>query len=307
MKKIILMMLIAAIFLSGCKKESNKPALPEDHYNIEGERVVLFSAKNREFPISFTVDGSQKINNGTYFYYDLDNRFSKNWKDSFYLYDSENLELSDLKQYGTFGDQEYFATNGNWPLFLNPVHTEYSANTQDQVAENLLKCGKGILKQNGFENEPLIITDVWLCDMDGDGDEEQFFKAANFDSPQKKLKDDKSITKDEIHTYMFLAYADGEACQLLSGSFRSMMNEHKDQEAASVLTSFIYDENGELATTVLKRRNTPSFLKDLKPLICDPDGDQKWSVFVYKEVDYKSLTLMDFSDGSFIKNYEIIF
>lgn len=306
MKKWIILMMIGLIIMSGCKKESAVPDLPEMDYNIEGERVVLFNGGNKQFPISFTVDGKQKIQNSTYFYYDLNNQFNKEWSDSFYLYDFNKLELTDLRQYGLLGKQELFATNGNWPLFLNPVHTEYSVSTQKQAPANLLKCGNWILKQNGFENEPLIIKDVWLCDMDSDGDEEQFFKATNFSYPSDE-KSDKALTKDEIRAYMFLAYADGEECQLLSGSFRSLMNEHQDKEAATVISSFYYDDKGEIATTVLKRRQGPAFLRDLRPMICDPDGDKRWSVLLYKEADFKSLTLMDFSNGSFIKNYEVIF
>lgn len=305
MKRMICFAWIALLILGGCKKEVELPKVPKEEYSNEGERVVLFSGE-KSFPISFTVDGQQKIENGTYFYYDIKEHFDRDWKESFYLYDIRRLELLDFKEQGSFGERDVYATNGNWPLFLNPVHIEYSASNQDQVDEGLINAGNRVLKQNKMEKEPLIITDVWLCDMDSDGVEEQFFAGCNYLASPSNEEDVKAQA-DEVMIYSFLAYLDEENCQLLSGSFRSVMSEHKDEGAASVLHSFSYDNQGELKEKILKKRQKIDFVRKIIPMICDPDGDQVWSVYVYKECDFNSLTLMDFKNGSFIKTFEILY
>lgn len=305
MKKLILFLMIAMLMLTGCKKEAQNPISIDEEYNIEGERVVLYYG-DKKFPISFAVDGKQKIENGTYFYYDLNSQFGREWSDSFYLYHPDELELIDFKKMGTFEDRHVFATNGNWPLFLNPVHSEFSLSNQDRIDDSIITAGKELLKQNKMAAEPLIITDVWLCDMDKDGREEQFFKASNHSLSSKKLKE-KSVTEDEISIYSFLGYLDESNCQLLYGSFRKIMNEPSNEEAASVLSTITYDKDGNLATSVLKRKNFNGIVHDIRPIIADPNGDGAWSVYVCREGDFNSITLMDFKDGSFIKSFEIIY
>ena len=43
------------------------------------------------------------------------------------------------------------------------------------------------------------------------------------------------------------------------------------------------------------------------PMICDLNGDKKWSLLLYKDGDYESFISFDYNKGNFAKSYEIIF
>ena len=118
MKRLLILMTIMMVFLTGCKAPVKSPDVPFADYNVEGERVVLYHGE-KEFPISYTVDGAQKIENGTYFYYELNQKFGRDWDEPFYLYHPISLELMDYREYGALDEKACFATNGNWPLFFH--------------------------------------------------------------------------------------------------------------------------------------------------------------------------------------------
>lgn len=304
MKRLIIVLLLGMIVLSGCKKAAKEPDMTNEDYNIEGERVVLFCGE-KQFPISFSVDGKQMIENGTYFYYDLNQKFDREWTDSFYLYHPDQLELIDFKEYGSFNGQLCFATNGNWPLFLNPVHLEFSSENQDRIDVELLNAGRKILDQNNMKNEPLILTDIWSCDIDHDAKEEFFFKGCNYIEPKGNSKNE--LLEDEVCVYSFLGYFDDGNCQVLDGSFQFVMNEQKNKEAETVLSSLTFDDKGNLVSSNLKQGKGYTYLKKLYPIIADPNGDQNWSIYVCSESDFKCLTMMDLKDGTFVEQFKIIY
>ncbi len=199
MKKILIVLSVCVLLLSGCSKAEKPPATPpETPADTSGEKTVLYCGEKR-FPLSFTVDGEQKIENGTYWYYELAEDYEREWDDTFYTY-NEGLELNGSHTYGDFGKRCRFATNGDWALFLSPVHTEYNAETQDKVDGNLCELAKQQLVANNMDATP-VVTDIWLCDFDGDKAQEQVF-----------------LAKDNA-SYCFLGYVKENTCQVLDGVF----------------------------------------------------------------------------------------
>ncbi len=261
MKKFLFILLIAAVTLSGCKS-AKPPAEPPAPYDTAGEKTVVFHG-DVTFPISFTVDGQQQIPSGTYWFYELQNAYGRSWEGSFFTYDIKDLELSGSRPYSKLGKRNCFATNGDWPLFLNPVHTEYSASNQERVEPGLILLAQQQLIANQMADQTVIITDLWQCDLDGDEKEETLFKACNC-----------AVAEEGAPQYCFLAYVKENACQVLYRSF------HPDG-------------------------NSP--LKELKPMVCDPEGDGAWSLMIRQKGDYNSLAVYSFSGGNFTKNYEIFF
>ncbi len=86
-----------------------------------------------------------------------------------------------------------------------------------------------------------------------------------------------NMLDDEEHaSYCILGYVDGEACQTLYGDYS-------------------------------KKAVETEKTRQIEPIICDPEGDGIWSVWVYKSGDFKSVTSFDFEDGNFSRCYEIIF
>ena len=261
MKRLLILLTVAAVCLGGCKP-AKQPEESVEPYDVLGEKTVVYHG-DATFPISFTVDGVQQIPSGTYWFYELENAYGRYWEESFYTYDLKKLELSGSRPYSKLGKKHCYATNGDWPLFLNPVHTEYSASNQDQADVGLLMMAQQQLAANQMADQTPIITDLWKCDLDGDGEAETLFKACNCHGAEEGNPQ-----------YCFLGYAKGESCQVLYRSF------HPDG-------------------------NSP--VKELRPLICDPEGDGKWSLLIEQKGDYKSITVYDFSAGNFTKNYEILF
>lgn len=206
LRKMILMVLIAGVLLlAGCSEKTQPPAeLPEGGFDNSGEKTVLYRGE-KSFPLSFTVDGEQQIENGVYWYYELADTYERSWDELFYTYDAEKLELDGSKAYDKLNRDTCFATNGNWPLFLNPVHTEYTASNQNMVDKGLIELSRKQLEANQMPEAEPIVTDVWVCDMDGDNAEETLFKAAG--------------SAGESGSYCFLAYSAGESCQVLYGDF----------------------------------------------------------------------------------------
>lgn len=305
MKRTLLAIMALAVLLTGCAKKTTELApSPDGTYNTTGERLVLYHGE-KEFPLSVTVDGAQQLENGVYWYYELSDFKDREWTEPFYLYDTKKLELTGERNFDRLGQKSSFATNGNWPLFLNPVHTEYSASNQEKVDPVLIALTEQQLAANKMEDTPAIITDIWTCDLDGDGAEERLFKACNYTLPAKKPKDDEMVQQEQVKSYSFLAYAKNDACQVLFGSFRT---ESSDETASSVvLAPFAYDESGGISQTVLYRSEDYRTLQELRPLICDLEGDGRWSLILYREGDYKSFIVFSFIGGNFTQQYEIIF
>lgn len=232
------------LLLSGCSKNGEDPVdIPTDDFDNSGEKTVVYRGKEN-FPLSFTVDGAQKIENGTYWYYELADTYEKNWEEPFYVYDNKKMELSGSKNYGKLVKEKCFATNGNWPLFLNPVHTEYTASNQEMVDKTLVNLAGQQLSANQMESASLIITDTWICDMNGDGSQETIFKACNCGA------------EDENGKYCFIAYANAESCQVLYSTFRADGSEGPEKLSPMVCD---LDGDGKWALLLYRKGDYESF------------------------------------------------
>ncbi len=200
MKKIIIVLSVCLFLITGCAKGEKPPtASPQEPVDTSGEKTVLYCGE-KVFSLSFTVDGKQKIENGTYWYFELTEDYDREWEDSFYTY-SEDLELNGSHQYGNFGKRCRYATNGGWALFLSPVHTEYNAENQDKVDGALVELAKQQLAANNMEKAAALVSDIWMCDFDGDGAQEQVFLAT------------------DGAAYCFLGFVKDNTCQVFDGVF----------------------------------------------------------------------------------------
>ncbi len=258
MKRWIFLITAILILFTGCSKTPEMPEPLEEQFDNTGKKTVVYRG-DQNFTLSFTEDGEQKIENGTYWYYELADAYEQDWSEPFYTYDLKKQNLDGVTDYAKLETGSCFATNGNWPLFLNPVHTEYSASNQNMVDHNLTKMAEQQLSANQLEST-VMVTDVWSCDMDGDGGEETLFMARN--------------ANEEDAYFCFLGYTDGENCQ---GLYSSVSTGEKQKE------------------------------KEVVPLVCDLNGDGKWSLLLYKRGTYESFTSYDFTGGNFVICYEIIF
>lgn len=164
MKKIAVLILLSVLMFSGCAKSEPFPEALTENFDNSGEKTVVYFGE-KTVPISFTLDGVHQIENGTYWYYEL-SHYLREWNDPFYTYDIQKRELNGLKEYKDI--KKGFATNGNWPLFLYPVHTEYTASNQNGIDESLLSAAKDA-----------VITDLWTIDLDGDNNQESIFLSKN--------------------------------------------------------------------------------------------------------------------------------
>lgn len=234
MKRIVALLIAVLLLFSGCSpaKEQPNPPLTEEFSNA-GEKTVVYRG-DQNFTLSFTVDGKQEIENGIYWYYELADVYPDEWSDPFYTYDLKNLELNGSKDYTKLDKSECFATNGDWPLFLNPVHTEFTQSNQNMVNKALVTFMEQQLATNQMEGIPVVITDVWTCDMDGNGGEETLFKACN------------CTVEEEGASYCFLGYYGGESCQGLYSSFRTDSNCNLEK-----LEPLVCDLNGDGNWSVL--------------------------------------------------------
>lgn len=243
MKRWIALIVGCLLLFSGCSEKSEKQPILSGDFDNSGNKTVVFCG-DKEFVLSYSIDGKQQIENGTYWFYELKDEYDFRWEEPFYTYDLENRMLNGSVQFDEL--KNCFATNGNWPLFLNPVHTEYSETTQNQVDEKILmQAGKAFA-----EDLNPVVQDIWKCDLDGDQKEELLFCSSAGDGAER-----------------YLGFFDGGNCQGL------------------------YHGKAETVT----------------PLICDLNGDGKWSLLLYEKGNYERFISYDYSNGNFIKTYEIIF
>lgn len=226
MKRWMIFLMAVVLLFSGCSKNKEIPEdLPSENFDNSGEKTVVYRG-DQDFTLSFTVDGEQQIENGTYWYFELENAYRDDWTEQFYTYDTKKQELNGSKDYTKL--KNCFATNGNWPLFLNPVHTEYSASNQEQVEGSLVAMAKQQLSANQMEEAEAVITDVWSCDMDGDGVQETLFKACNY------------AEEGEGISYCILGFASGDSCQGLFTDFHPEGGSKPEK-----LTPMVCDLNGD--------------------------------------------------------------
>ncbi|MBQ8600155.1 MAG: hypothetical protein IJ407_02080, partial [Clostridia bacterium] len=175
MKKFLIVLSICALCLTGCQKTEQPQSAPQT-YDTAGEKTVVFHG-DVTFPLSFTLDGQQQIQNGTYWFYELENAYGRTWEDPFYTYSIKDLELSGSRSYTKLGKKNCYATNGDWPLFLNPVHTEYTASNQDQADAALIAMAQQQLTANQMDGQTVLIADIWNFYLYGDGEQEVLFNA----------------------------------------------------------------------------------------------------------------------------------
>ena len=256
MKKLLVLFLAFSICLTGCSKKENIPKeLPDDPIDTMGKRVVLYCGQ-KGVPLSYTIDGEQQIQNGIYWYYELDQNLIDDPEEKYYTYDELTLDLNGAETINSLPKNSSFVTNGGWPLFLTPVHTQYTLSNQNKVDKQIKKIADAQLIANRIDGENALITDIWVCDLDQDGTEEKLFLAKNEEGEKR---------------YCFLGYANGEDGQILSGFYNL------------------------------------GKLPELRPIICDFEGDGTWSVLLYESCHYKKFTSFDFKNRTFTKAYDIIF
>lgn len=228
MKKWIIIVTLLVLMLSGCSKQSAEmPEMPHEQFDNSGEKTVLYCGK-KSFPLSFTDDGIQQIENDTYWFYELNNRYEVNEDAVYYTYNLDKAELGGTMTYKRAVKEDCFATNGDWPLFLSPVHAEYSLTNQKAVDKKLIQLAQEYLRDNNIMDEKLVVTDTWSCDMDGDGTQELLFKACNYE--------DESSGK----RYCLLGYLKGEECQILYSSLTD-----KEENLPQNIIPRICDLNGD--------------------------------------------------------------
>lgn len=256
MKKLLVLLLAVVLCATGCsKKEQATPELPNDPIDTMGKRVVLYCGQ-KSVPLSYTIDGEQQIQNGLYWYYELDQNLGEDPEEKYYSYDELTLDLNGEDTLKSLSKSNSFVTNGGWPLFLSPVHSQYTESNQSKVDQQIKKMADAQLIANRIDGKNALITDLWTCDLDQDGAEEKLFLAKDEEGEKR---------------YCFLGYVNGEDCQILSGFYNI------------------------------------SKLPEIRPIICDLEGDGKWSVLLYETGHYQKFSTFNFKDGTFTKAYDIIF
>lgn len=242
MKKIC-WILIWMFLLTGCaKQEQAQPLSPDEPIDIDGKRIVYFRGDS-DIPISFTNDGAQKIENGTYWHYELDLMEKNEFDGPFYFYEKDSLNLCAKEENPAVGAKNCFVTNGEWALFLEPEHHRYTPKEQGDVDSAIIDAATKHLAANNIRDQKANVTDVWNCDFDGDGKCEQLFKAEEW--------------KENGENYCFLGYLAGENCQILSGC---CYPEYKEREPMD-LYPMVCDLSGKKQWQILvyKRCEYESF------------------------------------------------
>ena len=178
MKRVMFLVMLIGVLLTGCSAPKGEQIeLPETADN-SGKRAIYFIDEERMIPLSITNDGEQQIQNGVYWFYELNalSNFEKN--EEFYIYDFDSkLPIKNVMLDGLSAEQGY-AANGAWKVFVAPIHTEYSKDSQASVDDVLVSEAKRLLGANKVDADA-VVTDVWSLDVDGDGAEERFFEACN--------------------------------------------------------------------------------------------------------------------------------
>ena len=105
LKRLILLLVLSAFFLSGCTKQVKSEPDPSVPYNTEGERFVFYRTRQGAIPLSYTKDGVQQIVQGSYWFYQLSGLADHPGEDPYYVYDGDKRDLTGKKEYALFAEE----------------------------------------------------------------------------------------------------------------------------------------------------------------------------------------------------------
>lgn len=281
--------------------------------------------------ISLTKDGEQLISGENNWYFDIDKMaeiVNQNAKATLYsldnMYDSNKNNSMKTTIYGNLASNctvdfkiDWLAISGDWnPFPVKVKHQSYSIENQPQN-EEWVSHFSALLKKS-FPGTPVIITDVWIFDIDGDGKDEALVQANNtIISQDDTVPNPPASDKTCVYSFSTLFSKSLGVIELQNEGLSKVAREFSDDISNAYtkptgteyyeqfVTAIQHDENGRLIRCPIFNIGEYGAPPRSYPIVCDIDGDGRAELMMMREEVYGPLTIYGLQNGKLVFRYSI--
>lgn len=281
--------------------------------------------------ISITKDGEQLISGEDNWYYKLEEKATEiagNMQMNLYslagMYDDAHKERLNKATYGSLseyctadGEIDWIALGGDWQPF--PCTVEYKRyTTEDQPQNKEWTAHFKKLLADSIPDTPVIITEAWFFDLDGDGKNETIVNASNAVKPEEGTKSNPP-NKNQTGVYTLCTFfSESLGIVDLDNNLRHVEREFSGNSTHAAytepagegyyensVTAIQYGENGELIRSPIFNTGEYGAPPRSFPIICDTDGDGTAELITFRQEVYGPLKVYNLQDGELVFCYTI--
>lgn len=340
-----------SIMLAACSTVPTQNSLPEQQ-NVqtdEQEQLPVYVSPAEAIPeqinppgihlasiewntvVSITRDGNQVIPEDYHRYNELEEKAKRivgNPEMNLYAFDSTyktnsqeplyKTTFSNLSQYRTpDGVIDWIALSGDWDPFPCVVsYRKYSLEEQQKTKE-WASHFKNLLVES-IPDTPVIITEAWFFDLDGDGKKEAFVNAGNTLKTEKDAKASQP-QGDKTGVYSFSALF-SESLGIIDLDKRLWLVEHdftNENITASYtepvdkkyyenyVTAIQFGENGEYIKSPIYNLGEYDYPPRSFPIVVDIDGDSRAELLSFRQQIYGPIQVYQVKENKLNLNYTI--
>lgn len=245
--------------------------------------------------------------------YDMDGMYAKIPQEPI-----RKVPYANLSEHSTAdGVIDWIAIGGDWQPF--PCVVSYEKYTLENQPQNeaWLEHFTGMLSED-ISDTPIVITEAWFLDLDGDGKNEAFVNARNT-VPSENHAAAKPPSKTQTGVYSFcVLFSDSlGAVNLDSNSWFIEYDFSKEGISASYtepvgenyyyndVTAIQYGENGEYMISPIFNKGPHEPPPRSYPIVSDIDGDGKAELLCFRQQVYGPVSVYAAEDGKLVFRYGV--
>lgn len=314
--------------------ESPKKNIPEtpEGKNTSNYTTAYIRYGKSYLPVSYVKDGKEVLKGDGGWYSDVKSLLPDDFDVSkAQIYSTRNMYVEGTKtpydiplQTGVIHPgniSDSIATNGVWEPF--PVKVRYERYTLENQPKN-----ETWLNYFGFKihevspNTPVIITEAWFFDLNGDGIEEAFVNANNtFYSTEDNTPNPPAAKVSAVYAFSAVFLDSFNPIDIASNISEVQYNPLNDQKqifysyqiseespdrSMHFITAIQYDANGDLITSPIFNSGEYDRPPEQQIIISDIDGDKQAELITMGHIIYAPIIVYRMNnDGTLVESFRM--
>ena len=197
------------------------------------------------------------------------------------------------------------------------THKQFDVNAQSGIDDDIREKIKAHILDAGLTNTPVVITEIWTCDIDGDGTNEQLVHAQNYiyeyPLPDPEIGSEPISNLEGLGFYnILMLISDTLGNSVLSETILNVSEyddlcfpghslpdtPYEDMEWRHALNVYFEDYFGQLRTFPMYACGEFMTFTENAPLVCDIDGDGAYEICVLYGVEYMPAEIYEIENGA---------